>query len=248
MSNIFPTLRLAIRALLRRPGFSLTTILTLALGIGANTAIFSVINAVVLRPLAVPEPESLARVFMGSDGSPFGNMSYPDFQKLTEQNDTLAGMYASLSIRANLETGDSLDTIPGQLISEDYFSVLRLRPLLGRLHAVKESEVVLAHGFWRRVSGANPDVVGTSLDLNGHSFVVVGVAPEGFHGVELSQTTDVWLSLQDLERFRPGFRGALDRAHWQLFSSLLAVLASPADHHPFCFARSLTPSLPFFPS
>ena len=192
--------RYALRQLFRRPGFAVTAIVTLALGIGANVVVFSVLNALLLRPLHVQEPQSLYNVEHKEHDSHY--QSYPDYIDYRDRNSTFSGMVAYDMAKAAVSTGDSVTRNFGYLASGNYFDVLGVQPALGRFfHASDEHGpdsapyVVLSYDFWRGRFNGNPSVIGSTVDLNHHPFIVIGVAPEPFHGTETFYWPDFWIPM-----------------------------------------------------
>jgi predicted permease len=181
-------LRIGLRQLGRSPGFTVVAILTLALGIGANTAIFSVIDAVLLQPLPYQDPDRLVLVWEKDDQQPdhHNTVAPPNFLDWQSQNDSFSGMSAIADERDNLTGGGQPQQVVVQLVSANFFSVLGVNPILGSVFASeneqkgKEDVVVLSYAFWKERFGADPGIVGKTLDLNGHSQTVIGVAPEKF--------------------------------------------------------------------
>ena len=199
MRNFIQDLRYAVRMMAKRPGFTIVAALTLALGIGANTAIFSAVNAVLLKPLPFPESEqliSLAETFK-PDG--FGSVSVPNFEDWKTQNTVFAGISAFLFTSFNLEGGDTPQRIQGMQVSANYFDVLGVKPTLGRSFipgedvAGSERVVVLSDELWRRNFGANADIVNQTIPLNGQRYTVVGVMPPDLSS--LYRTIQMWSPL-----------------------------------------------------
>src|SRR6202789_2458182 len=200
-------IRLALRQLRKAPGFALTAVLTLALAIGANAIVFSVLNALILRPLNVPHPESLFMVerAYGSDTSP--SESYPDYRDLRDGNRS----FDSLLVY-NIMGGVGLDTGHGNpsvvwpyTISGNYFDALGVQPYLGRfIHASEEHgpnsvpEIVLSYALWHSHFHGDPAAVGQTVQINKHPFTIAGVARPDFRGTELFFAPDLWAPLVDL--------------------------------------------------
>jgi predicted permease len=200
-------LRLAFRQLKKSPGFALTAVLTLALAIGANAIVFSVLNALILRPLNVPHAENLFMVERahGSDSSP--SHSYPDYRDLRDQNHSFDQL-----VSYNIMGGVGFDTGKGNpavvwpyMVSANYFDALGIQPYLGRfIHASEEhgknsvNEVVLSYAFWHSYFNGDPSIVGHTVQLNKHPFTVVGVAPREFRGTELFFAPDLWAPLVNM--------------------------------------------------
>jgi len=200
-------LRLAFRQLRKSPGFALTAVLTLALAIGANAVVFSVLNALVLRPLNVPHPDNLFMVerAFGSDTSP--SHSYPDYRDLRDQNHSFDQL-----VSYNIMGGVGLDTGSGNpavvwpyMVTGNYFDALGIQPYLGRfIHASEEhgknsvQEVVLSYALWHSYFNGDPGVVGRTVQINKHPFTIVGVAPKDFRGTELFFAPDLWAPLVNM--------------------------------------------------
>lgn len=210
--DLFHDLRYALRVLSRRSGFTAVAVLTLALGIGANTAIFSVVHSVLLRPLPFPEPERLvevweSRVKLGWNQAGMNPANFWDFQTY---NQTFEELAALLSRSLSLTGLGFPERVDGAAVSAGFFRALGTRPLLGRTFAAGEDEpgadhqvALLANGFWRRRFGADPGVVGSSLTFDGRSFSVVGVLPPGGPWLDAA---DVFVPLvRDPQEDRTGF-------------------------------------------
>jgi putative ABC transport system permease protein len=189
MRTFWQDLRYGARMLLKNPGFTLIAVLMLALGVGANTAIFSVVNGVLLKPLPYREPERLIRVFERSRTQPKFPMSGGNFQDYREQNSTLSGL--ALYTRQDLELSqdDKPERLAALRVSAGFFELLGAQPLLGREFR-REDElpdnnqvVILSHGLWQRRFNGDPNVVGRVVTLSGRPFTVVGVAPQGLQHV-----------------------------------------------------------------
>jgi predicted permease len=216
-------MRFGVRMLRKNPGFSLIAILTLALGIGANTAIFSLAKALLLRPLPVPQPHELVTIGRGDGtGEP---LSYPDFVALRERNEVLSGLAASHFAEVSFGNGSRSEMLRGELVSNDYFDVLRARPALGRGFAPEEERsaipvVVLSYRIWQSRFGGDPSVIGRAIMLHRQRYIVIGVAPSGFNGMTEMFRTDVWLPLQMLPQARPMFLTSLSNRHDQLFAAI----------------------------
>jgi predicted permease len=200
MQFFLQDLRYGARMLMTQPGFTLIAALTLALGIGANTAIFSLIDAVLLKLLPVKDPAQLVALANTSRaGENRITFSYPLFQDLRERNQVFAGILAYSGVALNLSGNGQTERVTGQLVSGSFFSVLGVQPLLGRVFSDDDNRspgahpvTILSHSFWRRRFASNPNVVGETVRLNGYPFTVVGVAPPGFFGVEVGAAPDLW--------------------------------------------------------
>ncbi|HEU0078584.1 MAG TPA: ABC transporter permease, partial [Longimicrobiaceae bacterium] len=201
MDTLLQDLRFALRTLAKSPGFTLAAALTLALGIGANTTLFSVVNAVLLRPPPhVAQPERLVSVYTSDYSGPaFGSSSYPDYLDFRAQTAVFEGVAAFMPRPVGVAVGERLERAGAEVVSEDYFRVLGVRPRLGRFFTAEEGKpgaapaVVVSHDLWRRLLGGAPDVVGRTLRVNSHPMTVVGVAPEGFAGSLRGAAFDLWV-------------------------------------------------------
>ncbi len=188
MDSFFQDIRYAFRNLRARPLFTSVAVLTLGLGIGANTAVFSVVNAFLLSGLPIRAPEELVEVYT-SDGPPndypYSVSSYPDYAALRDRTDLFSGVAAFEAFFSRLETEDATDAVWGEVVSHNLFSLLGLEPSLGRFFVPEEGQtlgthpvVVLGYDFWRQRYGADSSLVGQTIRLGGLSFTVVGIAPE----------------------------------------------------------------------
>ncbi len=199
MTTLWQDLRYGVRMLAKHPGFTFVAVMTLALGIGANSAIFSVVDAVLLRPLKFKDPEQLVRMWETLPQGGTGTVSPPNLKDWREQNDTLAAIAAFSTPNFNLQNQDSPERIPGASVTPEFFDVMGVLPLLGRAFRAGEDQlgnhrvVILSHELWQRNFGADPQIVGRSIPVNGENFTVVGVAPPGFRYP--SRLTELWTPL-----------------------------------------------------
>jgi predicted permease len=200
-------LRLAFRQLRKAPGFALTAVITLALAIGANAIVFSVLNALVLRPLNVPNPGNLYMVERnyGSETTP--SQSYPDYRDLRDQNRSFDSL-----VMYDIRGGVGLDTGKGNpsvvwpyMVSGNYFDALGIQPYLGRfIHASEEHgknsmpEIVLSYALWHSYFNGDRGVIGRVVQMNKHPFTIIGVAPADFRGTELFFAPDLWAPIVNL--------------------------------------------------
>src|SRR5882724_11825260 len=217
METLFKDIRYAIRGLLKRPGFTAIAVITLALGIGANSTIFSVVNATLLQPLPVSFPENLVFVFNGQPGSVF---SYPDYSELRDQNKVFDGMIAWGGITASLNSNDQTDLVTGAIVTGNYFDVLGVRPALGRVISPEDDKTpgghqvtVISHGLWQRRFAGDQNIVGRQLLLNGQSFTIIGVAPAEFGGAQLGVVRDLYVPMMMQATMRPpraGYSGEMN--------------------------------------
>jgi predicted permease len=222
METLVQQLKFAMRSVVARPSYSVIVIATLALGIGANTAIFSILHALVLRSLPVADPERL--VLMMRNGQP--SQQYPlfeHFQASSKTVDVLAFRTASW----RFSTGEKTERITGALVSGSYFTVLGISAAVGTTITNEDDAIpgsggprgpvaVLSHGFWRQQFGGDPRAIGSSITLNSKPFTIVGVAPAGFRGTEVGQSVDVFAPMMLQQTLMPGLGPALTepRSQW----------------------------------
>jgi len=200
MNNLLKDLRYAIRMLIKTPGVTLVAVITLALGIGANTAIFSSVSAFTSRPLPVPKPDQLIRpVEIAEDRGTADNFSYPDFVDYRNQSTVFSGLCAEDMVQVAIDTQEQNDVIWGQIVSGNFFDMLQIKPFMGRAFAPDEDGapgahpvVVLGHSLWQRRFASDPNIVGKTLRLNNRQFQVIGVAPESFKGTKFGLSMDFW--------------------------------------------------------
>jgi predicted permease len=233
MRTLLEDLRYALRVLLKSPGFTVVAVLTLALGIGANTAVFSIVNALILRPLPVERPSEL--VFL--ENTRYGpSQSFPNYRDLRDRNQVLAGLVGYRMAPMELETDRGAERTWGYLATGNYFDVLGVQPALGRffhqsddLHAGASPYAVLSYGAWQARFGRDPGIVGKTIRINRLPYTVFGVAPPGFHGTELFYWPEVWVPMTMQPRIEG--RSWLDeRSTWNTFVlARLKPKVSPAQ-------------------
>jgi predicted permease len=205
-------IRDGVRGLLHAPGFTLAVVLTLALGIGANTVIFGAIDAVLLRPATIASPERVVHVYSASaDGrGQFLPTSYPNYVDIAALVDVFDGVVAYASIQLALDLRGTTERVSGQIVSGNYFSVLGVPLAEGRGFTATEDRadalsrvVVVSDDAWRRYFAADPLLVGRSVTLNGQPYAVVGIAPRGFRGPVLGQAVEFWVPMSLQPELRP---------------------------------------------
>jgi predicted permease len=187
MQTLWQDLRFAVRMLKKNRGFTAVAVLTLALGIGANAVVFSVLNALILHPLHLPDAENLYGIQHGNEASSY--QSYPDYLDLRDRNRSFDGLAAYDAAQVGLDSGENPSPVWVELVSGNYFDVLRLQPSLGRFfHAPDEHGansapyIVLAYDYWHTHFQDDRGVVGRIVQVNKHPFTIIGVAPRGFNG------------------------------------------------------------------
>ena len=205
MTTFLQDLRFALRLLRKSPGFTAVAVVTLAMAIGANATVFSVMNALILRPLNVPEAERLYQLFRGKDKA--GNQSFPDYLDLRDRNRSFDDLVGYGATEAGLDTGANPSSAWVLLVSGNYFDGLRLQPHLGRLFHPSDEQgansapyIVLTHTYWHTHFHDDRGAVGRVVQVNKHPFTIVGVAPEGFHGTLVFFSPDFFVPIVNQEQ------------------------------------------------
>jgi putative ABC transport system permease protein len=228
MSGLGQDLRYAIRQLRKSPGFAAVAVLTLALGIGANTAIFGLLDQALLRALPVKEPDRL--VLLRYSGSNTGHISsradnkfyfsYPMYRDLRDRNSVFSGIIATDSAQAGVQWHNQPELVYTELVSGNYFDVLGVQPALGRLLVASDDTgananpvAVLSFDYWRRRFGSDPAIVNQSVLVNGHPFTVIGVARQGFHSAVMGDTPALFAPMTMQSQVMPGSDSLEDRRY-----------------------------------
>jgi predicted permease len=186
MLTLLQDLRYGLRMLAKNPGFTAVAVLTLSLGIGVNTALFSVVNGVLLNPLPYPEPSRLVAVYSRDANFTQSSISYPNFLDWARDNRSFSALAAYRGEDLNLTGMGEPERVPAEMISAGFFPLLGVRPVIGRTFLPEEDQVgaapvvLISGGFWKRKFGSAPDVIGKTLTLNGVAYTIVGVIPEDF--------------------------------------------------------------------
>ena len=244
MDTLLQDLRYGIRMLLKSPTFTAVAVIMLALGIGANTAIFSLTDQVLLRQLPVRKPEQLVVLrspgdkpgHTSSDGDDAASFSYPLYRALREHNPALSGLLASYAVPLNIAGQGSTERARGELVSGNYFELLGVPPALGRVFSLQDETVpganpvaVLSYGYWARRFGRNPSILNQQLTVNGTLLTVVGVARAGFTGVQIGQVPDVFVPLTMKPQMTPNWNGLESpNDHWLAIIGRLQPGLTPA--------------------
>ncbi len=201
MSTLTQDLRFAFRSLTKRPAFTVVAILSLALGIGANTAIFSVIDAVLLRPLPYTQPDRLVDLYESSQNVDYGSVSPANFRDWQVQNTAFSSLAGYISGDVNLQGVSNPERLSAEYASDNIFSLLGARPMLGRTFRPGEDRdnaphvAVISEEFWRRRFGGDPNVIGRTITLSGDPYTIVGVMPASFR-FPATVSRDLWMPLQ----------------------------------------------------
>src|SRR5579864_8675249 len=228
MTTLLQDVRYALRMLLKTPGFTVVAVLTLALGIGANTAIFSVLDSVLLRSLPVSHPEELSLLTdpdshgqsFGSEGGERSLLAYSEFQYLHDHNDVFSRMFAADSQLPDVDitlgspsssAGAQKETARVRLVTGDYFSTLGVNPAAGRLFTPEVDRArggapiaVISYAFWKQRLALDPSALEKTIQIRNTSFAVVGVTPPGFFGETVGEAPDVWVPITMQDAIYPG--------------------------------------------
>ncbi len=221
MNTVVNDLKFALRQLRRSPALALTAVLTLALGIGANTAIFSLLDQALLRSLPVRDAKQLVVLegtgsvweghFMDHGGDREAYFSYPMYKDLRDQNRVFEGLIATGTTSASLTYANSAQILDTEIVSGNYFTMLGVQPSMGRLFTQSEDTqkdadpvAVLSYDFWKNRLGANPAIVGANVTINGHGFQIVGVAAKGFRSAVWGQTPGLFVPMAMTGQIAPG--------------------------------------------
>ena len=224
MGSLLQDLRYGIRMLLKSPGFTAIAVLTLALGIGGNATVFSWVQSVLLHPLpGIEHSNRLVAIETVMPSGEYHTSSYPDFRDYLDQNEVLSGLVGFELVPANMTwAGNKQEQrVWGEIVTENYFDVLGVPAERGRLFEAKDRGalnsdpyIVLSYPFWQRQFGANPGIIGQTININRHSFTIVGIAPRGFQGTIVGVAPDYWVPMmmqpvilpgEDLEQRSPTF-------------------------------------------
>lgn len=224
MRTLLQDVKYGVRMLLKRPGFTLIAIITLALGIGANTAIFSLVNTVLLRPLQIEKPEQVYSINSTSKSSSFSVFSYPDYVDFRDRNNVLSGMVATRLAPVSLGRSEKSERLWSYLVTGNYFDVLGAKAVKGRTFTPEEDKtelthpvVVLSYKCWQNRFNADSEIVGKDITLNGHSFKIIGVAPKDFNGTEIIAEPEVFVPVMMVGWIEPNYNWIKLRDDHNLF-------------------------------
>ncbi len=207
-----------LRILTRNPGFATAAILSLALGIGVNTAVYSLVDAVLLRPFPLKEPDRLVEIYTSREGMKYGRSSYPDFEDLRDQCRAFSGVLARTYWPVSVKLSGRPEVVLANLVSANYFEVLGITPAVGRTFLAEEGKAgssqataVISHNLWQKSFGSDPGILGKRLLVNSYPFTIIGVGPPGFRSEMVAFATDVWVPLTMASRCMPGDMSLNDR-------------------------------------
>jgi len=227
METLIKDIRYGIRSLVKRPGFTAIAIITLALGIGANTAVFSIVNAMLFRPRPVAEPERLLELYVGHSQQPYQSIAYQDFLIFRDQPDVLSGLAAYHLEQFKLGGAEDVEQIWGEVVSGNYFELLGVRAIKGRTFLPQEDQnpgthpvAVISHGLWQRRFNSDPAVIGKTITLNHQQLTVIGIAPVEYTGMLRGLAIEVWVPTMMMPQLtpRPGLAMLNSRGNSWLFA------------------------------
>jgi putative ABC transport system permease protein len=229
MENLMQDVRHALRNLVKNPAFALIAVLTLALGIGVNTAMFSLTDQVLLRQLPVQNPAELVILnspglrngHVWSDGEPDGSFSYLEYKHIRDNNDVFSGVLGRFPVDLNVAGHGESEMASGELVTGNYFQVLGVKPALGRLFSSDDETAksanpvaVLSHGYWARHFGADSQILNKQILVNNVSLTVVGVAQAGFAGVQVGSTPDIFIPITEKPALMPANDDLMERRNF----------------------------------
>jgi len=258
MNTLIQDLRYSLRALNKTPAFTVVAISSLALGIGVNTSIFSLVNAAILRPLPIQRPGQIVMLRAApKDGHDSFNLSYPAYLDVRERNTVFSDIAAGRFITVNLSRANVTERMWGYLVTGNYFDVVGVKAILGRTFLPEEDRdegaspvVVLSYNCWRDRLGSDPDVVGRTVLLNNHEFTVIGIAPSGFFGTEVAYAPELWVPMMMQQQADPGMNWLHNRREGRLNQVIarlkpgVSAAQSQAQMHPI--ADQLSKDYPGF--
>src|SRR5204862_4973196 len=212
MEKLLQDVRFGFRQLIKQPGFAALAIISMALGIGANTSIFSLVDTVLLRPLAVKEPSQLVELY-GTihNGAEWSLQSYPNYKDYRDRNTVFSGLFVYRVVVSSLTVNKSSQRVWGYLVSGNYFDVLGVKPALGRGSLPEDDQTpdshpvaVIGYNCWQRRFGGDPAVVGKTVQFNSRPFTVIGVTPKGFIGTEVAYDPEMFVPVMMAKTIEPG--------------------------------------------
>lgn len=230
MATLIQDLRFAVRMLFKSPGFTAVAVISLALGIGANTTIFTWMKHILFQPLSgVANSEQFVVLTGRSRAGELRSVSYPDYENWRDENHVFSGVIALDDLPLSLGTSGQTDRVWGMIVSGNYFDVLGVKMEYGRGFLPEEDRTlgthpvtVLSHKLWQRRFGGAPSIVGQTIQLNGRNFTVVGIAPENFLGTESGLSFDLWVPMMMQGQISPGGDRTKQRGnHWMLAQARL---------------------------
>ncbi len=220
MNTLWQDVRYGLKLLAKKPGFTLAAVLSLSLGIGANAAIFTLVNAVLFRTAPIADPDRQMYIYTGTRDSLWSSSSYPNYVDLRDRNEVFEGMAAFSEISVSLSRDESADLVRGMIVSGNFFDVLGVRAAHGRVLSPADDHTpnghpvaVITHNLWQRRFAADPNIIGQEMQLNGQAFTITGITPEGFKGTDILESYEVYVPMMMQAMMRPpraGFSSGMD--------------------------------------
>jgi predicted permease len=212
MEKLLQDIRFGFRQLMKQPGFAVLAITSMALGIGANTSIFSLVDTALLRPLAVKEPSRLMELYGTiNNGAEWSLQSYPNYKDYRDRNTVFSGLFIYRVVVSGLTVNNTSQRVWGYLVSGNYFDVLGVKPMLGRAFLPEEDQTadshpvaVISYNCWQRRFAGDPEIVGKSVEFNSRPFTIIGVAPKGFIGTEVAYDPEMFIPVMMAKTIEPG--------------------------------------------
>ena len=219
IEQLLNDLRYGAKVLWKSKGVTIVAVVSLAIGIGANSAIFSLVNSMLLRPRPVSQPEQLVEVFVGEGENPYHATSYPSYLELRDNNEVFTGL-AAYGVEQLKLGGDNVEQIWGEVVSGNYFDVLGVAAQKGRTFSVEEDLVpgrnpvtVISHGLWQRRFNSDPEIVGKTVTINAQQLIVIGVAPPSYTGMIRGFAMEVWIPAMTMPLLSRSGEGTLGRGN-----------------------------------
>ena len=220
IETLLNDLRYGAKMLWKSKGVTIVAVISLAIGIGANSAIFSLVNSILLRPRAVSQPEQLVEVFVGEGENPYHSTSYPSYVELRDRNEVFTGLAAYGIAQYKLTGPSEVEKIWAETVSGNYFDVLGVTPHKGRTFSSEEDLVpgkhpvaVLGYNLWQRRFNSDPELVGKTVTINEQQLTVVGIAPPQYNGMVRGLGIDIWVPMMTLPLVNPGGERSLSRGN-----------------------------------
>jgi len=258
MQTLIPDLRYGLRMLVKSPGFTFVAVISLGISIGANTAIFSLVDALLLRQPPVEDPDRLVGIYTFNSRPPYGNpyswTFFGDYLYYRDHNDVFSGLIAFAQYReVPMRVRDQVEFVRAEVVSGNYFSVLGAKAFLGRTFLPEEDQTlgthpmaVVSYKLWQGRFGSDPNLVGKQLILNGHTFSIVGIAPKGFNGMSLYWSPEIWVPVMMHAQVMPTRRKirSLDDREFYMYLQTFMVMGRLKPEVPLEQAQAAMKVLP----
>src|SRR5687768_5688136 len=200
MDILIQDIRYGVKQLWKNKGLSFVAIVSLAIGIGANSTIFSLVNSILLRPRAVANPDQLVEIYTGYPHQPYHSASYPSYQELRDRNEVLSGLACYTIRQFKLDDGNQVEQIWGEPVSGNYFDLLGVPAFKGRTFFAEENSApgqhpvaVVGHALWQRRFNSDPELVGKTITINKQPLTVIGIVPPQYTGMFRGLASEIWV-------------------------------------------------------